>query len=177
MSTNDSGGFSLEILGQSGYRISGLLHPQTGGAFAVGKRKNSHQSAVFGEAGNGTVVGISELAAGEGFEPSHTESESAVLPLHKPAVSARLSEQILLYRKEMLCQGIFSIFWKRVSKIYEFLPPPKNPRKKPPFSRRSGLASLRRSRASAASWNPWPAAARYSSRALVRSLGTPLPFS
>ena len=27
------------------------------------------------------------LAAGEGFEPSHTESESAVLPLHKPAIS------------------------------------------------------------------------------------------
>ena len=27
------------------------------------------------------------MAAGEGFEPSHTESESAVLPLHKPAVS------------------------------------------------------------------------------------------
>ena len=26
------------------------------------------------------------LAAGEGFEPSHTESESAVLPLHNPAV-------------------------------------------------------------------------------------------
>ena len=26
------------------------------------------------------------LAAGEGFEPSHTESESAVLPLHKPAI-------------------------------------------------------------------------------------------
>ena len=25
------------------------------------------------------------LAAGEGFEPSHTESESAVLPLHNPA--------------------------------------------------------------------------------------------
>ena len=25
------------------------------------------------------------MAAGEGFEPSHTESESAVLPLHKPA--------------------------------------------------------------------------------------------
>ena len=29
------------------------------------------------------------LAAGEGFEPSHTESESAVLPLHNPAVSRR----------------------------------------------------------------------------------------
>ena len=26
------------------------------------------------------------VAAGEGFEPSHTESESAVLPLHNPAV-------------------------------------------------------------------------------------------
>ena len=25
------------------------------------------------------------MAAGEGFEPSHTESESAVLPLHNPA--------------------------------------------------------------------------------------------
>lgn len=55
------------------------------------------------------VVGISELAAGEGFEPSHTESESAVLPLHKPAVSVRLNEQILLYRKEIFCQGLFPI--------------------------------------------------------------------
>lgn len=27
------------------------------------------------------------VAAGEGFEPSHTESESAVLPLHNPAKS------------------------------------------------------------------------------------------
>ena len=26
------------------------------------------------------------MAAGEGFEPSHTESESAVLPLHNPAI-------------------------------------------------------------------------------------------
>ena len=26
------------------------------------------------------------MAAGEGFETSHTESESAVLPLHNPAV-------------------------------------------------------------------------------------------
>ena len=45
------------------------------------------------------------MAAGEGFEPSHTESESAVLPLHKPAISVcrsvvNRSEQILLYRKE-----------------------------------------------------------------------------
>ena len=27
------------------------------------------------------------MAAGEGFEPSHTESESAVLPLHNPATA------------------------------------------------------------------------------------------
>ena len=27
------------------------------------------------------------MAAGEGFEPSQTESESAVLPLHNPAIS------------------------------------------------------------------------------------------
>ena len=60
--------------------------PESSEANRVRKRRNSHQSAVFGKAGNGTVVGISELAAGEGFEPSHTESESAVLPLHKPAV-------------------------------------------------------------------------------------------
>lgn len=33
-----------------------------------------------------TVV-RSDMAAGEGFEPSHTESESAVLPLHNPAKS------------------------------------------------------------------------------------------
>ena len=31
------------------------------------------------------LKGRSFLAAGEGFEPSHTESESAVLPLHNPA--------------------------------------------------------------------------------------------
>ena len=45
------------------------------------------------------------MAAGEGFEPSHTESESAVLPLHKPATSIRRSEQILLYRKVVFCQA------------------------------------------------------------------------
>ncbi len=31
------------------------------------------------------VSELSTMAAGEGFEPSHTESESAVLPLHNPA--------------------------------------------------------------------------------------------
>ena len=44
-----------------------------------------------------TPLGVAFLAAGEGFEPSHTESESAVLPLHKPAISrALVSTQIII---------------------------------------------------------------------------------
>ena len=35
-----------------------------------------------------SAIAESLMAAGEGFEPSHTESESAVLPLHNPAVLA-----------------------------------------------------------------------------------------
>ena len=34
------------------------------------------------------LFGLLAVAAGEGFEPSHTESESAVLPLHNPAICA-----------------------------------------------------------------------------------------
>ena len=34
------------------------------------KRRNSHRSAVFGEAGNGTAAGISELVRPTGFEPA-----------------------------------------------------------------------------------------------------------
>ena len=36
------------------------------------------------------------LAACEGFEPSHTESESAVLPLHKPAIFLTSAGYIIL---------------------------------------------------------------------------------
>jgi hypothetical protein len=32
------------------------------------------------------ISGLFALAAGEGFEPSQTESESGVLPLHNPAI-------------------------------------------------------------------------------------------
>ena len=39
------------------------------------------------------------LAAGEGFEPSQTESESVVLPLHNPAISCALSEHRSYYIK------------------------------------------------------------------------------
>ena len=46
-----------------------LLRRKPSGADFGGKRRNSHQSAVFGEAGNGTVVGISELVRVMGLEP------------------------------------------------------------------------------------------------------------
>ena len=63
------------------------------------------------------------MAAGEGFEPSHTESESAVLPLHKPAISIRRSEQILLYRNFGYCQkGIQIFFFFYNSPLKSFFP-------------------------------------------------------
>jgi hypothetical protein len=43
--------------------------PESSEANRVRKRRNSHQSAVFGKAGNGTVVGISELVRAWGLEP------------------------------------------------------------------------------------------------------------
>ena len=39
------------------------------------------------------------LAAGEGFEPSQTESESVVLPLHNPALFISLVEDECYYSK------------------------------------------------------------------------------
>lgn len=63
------------------------------------------------------------LAAGEGFEPSQTESESGVLPLHKPAIcrSERepRSEQILLYKKFRTCQP----FFKKMQRILFLIRP------------------------------------------------------
>ena len=45
------------------------------------------------------------LVGEEGFEPSQTESESVVLPLHNPAVSRPLSQaQDLLYQNNSICQ-------------------------------------------------------------------------
>ena len=52
------------------------------------------------------------LAAEEGFEPSHTESESAVLPLHNSANYLVLCRTLLLlYPLSLICQAIFSIFF------------------------------------------------------------------
>ena len=59
------------------------------------------------------VSGLS-MAAGEGFEPSHTESESAVLPLHKPAMlSAALATNRYYYTE-------ISDIVNRVFKFFSF---------------------------------------------------------
>ncbi len=50
------------------------LRRESSEASRGGKRRNSHQSAVFGEAGNGTVVGISELVGEGGFEPPKSKT-------------------------------------------------------------------------------------------------------
>ena len=67
-----------------------------------------------------TIPGI-HLAAGEGFEPSHTESESAVLPLHKPAILFAVfrSEQILLYKNQAICQYLFSNSFLKFSRAWK----------------------------------------------------------
>ena len=48
--------------------------------------------------------GALSVAAEEGFEPSHTESESAVLPLHNSAIFAcfSLTQKVLYHRKTAL---------------------------------------------------------------------------
>ena len=53
------------------------------------------------------------LAAELGFEPRHTESESAVLPLHNSAISYCRSQRVLVYHKEF---ALSSPFWKNVAK-------------------------------------------------------------
>ena len=64
-----------------------------------------------GTLANQGLPGFFFMAAGEGFEPSQTESESVVLPLHNPAVSV-LSRQDreLLYHGFTDCQGFFAFF-------------------------------------------------------------------
>ena len=72
------------------------------------------------------------MAAGEGFEPSHTESESAVLPLHKPAVSSWNSYH---YTKKLSLVKRFSDFFPNFffdEKIRPF----------PPSSRRQKCAII-----------------------------------
>lgn len=51
------------------------------------------------------------LAAGEGFEPSQTESESVVLPLHNPAILFRALGFFVLLSREHECYYI-RFAWK-----------------------------------------------------------------
>ena len=56
------------------------------------------------------------MAAGEGFEPSHTESESAVLPLHKPAISVRYPQRTdIIIQRFFFLSIVFSNFFSKVS--------------------------------------------------------------
>lgn len=91
-----SGGFARIIP-----RGAGMPHRQVSGAVAIHNlrhqnspvRSPGHLPVLFHKQkipGTIAIPGIL-VAAGEGFEPSHTESESAVLPLHKPAIFTALS--------------------------------------------------------------------------------------
>ena len=59
-----------------------------------------------------------DVAAEEGFEPSQTESESVVLPLHNPAILCPLLQaQDWLYQKCGICQeSILNFFLPRFSR-------------------------------------------------------------
>ena len=65
------------------------------------KRRRIHSDAppAFYQEKAPQPKGYGALAAAEGFEPSHTESESAVLPLHKPAIFTALCEHACYYTK------------------------------------------------------------------------------
>lgn len=60
----------------------------------------------------GTSVTCSDVAAGEGFEPSQDESESSVLPLHHPAIFS--TDNIILQNYEKV-KCFFKFFYYFVS--------------------------------------------------------------
>ena len=69
------------------YAVPCLLLRKPSAAGRGGKEKSSHQSAVFGKAGNGTVVGTFELVEAGGVEPPSESifmgtSPGADSPLH-----------------------------------------------------------------------------------------------
>ena len=70
------------------------------------------------------------MAAGEGFEPSHTESESAVLPLHKPAISCPPQRTDIIIQKS----GKLSIaFLKLFKKVLGAVSAPKTSANRAPY--------------------------------------------
>ncbi len=75
------------------------------------------------------------LAAGEGFEPSHTESESAVLPLHNPAVSCRT---LLIIRIRRNLSIPFFRFFKEIFQRKTAAAPKGHSGREIPYSSTSG---------------------------------------
>ena len=76
------------------------------------KRRNSHQSAVFGEAGNGTVVGISELVPVAGLEPARHRWQWILSPPRLPIPTHRqkhIEYSTLLCRMQEASARIFRI--------------------------------------------------------------------
>ncbi len=69
------------------------------------KRKDRRRSA---KQKNRNRVPVLSLAAGEGFEPSQTESESVVLPLHNPAIftCARLKAKVIIPTSQALVKPL-----------------------------------------------------------------------
>ena len=57
----------------------------------------------------------SDVVAGEGFEPSQTESESVVLPLHNPAMSNSLIHYIC---KSSVCQVFSPYLYLRLHQYF-----------------------------------------------------------
>ena len=58
------------------------------------------------------------MAAGEGFEPSQTESESVVLPLHNPATNSYIIlETFLNVKKNLEIFSKFFIFLYKTKKL------------------------------------------------------------
>ena len=60
------------------------------------------------------------MAAGEGFEPSQTESESGVLPLHKPAICLA-PKRMIYYMRFFENVKVFFIFFLYFLLIFEFI--------------------------------------------------------
>ena len=134
------------------------------GNFSKSKRKSPESVGIQGFL----------LAAGEGFEPSHTESESAVLPLHKPAISClsllfTAATDIIIQEIAFLSTLFSKNFYFFSSRFFALKIPPKMPN----FWR--FLRSLDTQSAASLYWAC--AAFSYHSIACSSSFGTPRPCS
>ena len=158
-----SGGFARTIP-----RGAGMPHRQVSGAVAIHNlrhqnspvRSPGHLPVLFHKQkipGTIAIPGIL-VAAGEGFEPSHTESESAVLPLHNTAIFCRPVRTAVF---------IITGFSEKSTPIFHFFQKPEKPAQTGTFSMAPGargcpgppgMPSARewKSPGSGTSWPPAP---------------------